>query len=107
MVNINSSLHHPINGAVVLPVIDSTPEQREHRLSVQALRSATKDPLKPEIRLQPDDLANVDSEILIREILRRVGEDPDREGLQQTPARIVRSWKEIYGGYQLLLRRRT
>jgi len=41
----------------------------------------------------------VDSKELIREILRRVGEDPDREGLQQTPARIVRSWKEIYGGY--------
>ncbi len=47
----------------------------------------------------PRDLSSVDSKELIREILRRVGEDPDREGLQQTPARIVRSWKEIYGGY--------
>jgi GTP cyclohydrolase I len=55
-------------------------------------------PLKS--RLPADDLAQVDSEELIREILRRVGEDPDREGLQQTPARIVRSWKEIYGGYE-------
>jgi GTP cyclohydrolase I len=47
----------------------------------------------------PRDLSIVDSKELIREILRRIGEDPDREGLQQTPARIVRSWKEIYGGY--------
>ena len=50
--------------------------------------------------LLPRDLSIVDSKELIREILRRVGEDPDREGLQQTPARIVRSWKEIYGGYE-------
>ena len=47
----------------------------------------------------PRDLSLVDSKELIREILRRIGDDPDREGLQQTPARIVRSWKEIYGGY--------
>ena len=53
----------------------------------------------PEPMPPPRDLSIVDSKELIREILRRVGEDPDREGLQQTPARIVRSWKEIYGGY--------
>jgi GTP cyclohydrolase I len=47
----------------------------------------------------PAELATVDSKELIREILRRIGEDPDREGLQQTPDRIVRSWKELYGGY--------
>jgi GTP cyclohydrolase I len=51
-------------------------------------------------RLPAGDLAQVDSKELIREILRRVGEDPDREGLRQTPARIVRLWKEIYGGYE-------
>lgn len=48
---------------------------------------------------KPLDLSAVDSKELLREILRRVGDDPDREGLQQTPDRIVRSWKEIYGGY--------
>ena len=46
------------------------------------------------------DLAQVESEDLIREILRRIGENPDREGLRETPARIVRSWKELYGGYR-------
>ena len=49
--------------------------------------------------LPPQHLALVDSEDLIREILPRVGEDPDREGLRETPARIVCSWKELYGGY--------
>jgi hypothetical protein len=57
-------------------------------------------PSRREGPLPPQDLALVDSEELIREILIRVGEDPDREGLQQTPARIIRSWKEIYGGYE-------
>lgn len=49
---------------------------------------------------EPADLASVDSEELIREILRRIGDDPDREGLDETPARIVRSWKELYRGYE-------
>lgn len=46
------------------------------------------------------DLARVESEELIREILRRIGENPDREGLRETPARIIRSWQELYGGYR-------
>lgn len=44
-------------------------------------------------------LSSVTPEQLLRELLRRIGEDPDREGLQQTPARIVRSWNELFGGY--------
>jgi|SRR6516164_841778 GTP cyclohydrolase I len=44
-------------------------------------------------------LEHVDSERLIREVLRRIGEDPDREGLKKTPTRIIRSWKELFSGY--------
>jgi len=44
-------------------------------------------------------LADVDSEELLRELFRRIGEDPEREGLRQSPARIVRSWKELFSGY--------
>jgi GTP cyclohydrolase I len=35
----------------------------------------------------------------IREILRLVGEDPDREGLLETPARVTRMYEEIFAGY--------
>lgn len=35
----------------------------------------------------------------IRKQLQAIGEDPDREGLLDTPARILRSWKELYAGY--------
>ncbi len=35
----------------------------------------------------------------IREVLRLVGEDPDREGLIDTPARVTRMYEEIFSGY--------
>lgn len=35
----------------------------------------------------------------VRTILRYIGEDPDREGLRETPLRVVKSWQRIYGGY--------
>jgi len=31
--------------------------------------------------------------------LEHIGEDPTREGLQKTPDRIIRAWKEIFQGY--------
>lgn len=39
------------------------------------------------------------SEQIIRDMLTAIGENPDREGLLDTPKRVVKSWKEIYGGY--------
>lgn len=37
----------------------------------------------------------------IREILRLIGEDVDREGLQDTPARVTRMYEEIFAGYSV------
>lgn len=37
-------------------------------------------------------------EAAVREILIAVGEDPDREGLQDTPARVARSYDELFAG---------
>ena len=34
----------------------------------------------------------------MREILEAIGEDPDRDGLQQTPARVARMYAEICAG---------
>jgi GTP cyclohydrolase IA len=50
-------------------------------------------------RSELSTLAHVDSKELLRELLRRIGEDPDREGLRQSPARIIRSWDELFSGY--------
>ena len=46
--------------------------------------------------LQPFDAARV--EAAVRELLIGIGENPDREGLAQTPARVAKSFAEIFGG---------
>ena len=38
------------------------------------------------------------AENAIRELLIAVGEDPDREGLRETPRRVARAYKEIFAG---------
>jgi len=38
-------------------------------------------------------------EMHVREILRLIGEDVDREGLLDTPARVTRMYEEIFSGY--------
>ena len=40
-----------------------------------------------------------EAEAAVRTLLRLAGEDPDREGLRDTPRRVVRSYKELFGGY--------
>lgn len=36
----------------------------------------------------------------IRRLLQFIGEDPHREGLKETPDRVMRSYAEIFGGYK-------
>jgi GTP cyclohydrolase IA len=47
----------------------------------------------------PVDLPRI--ERAVREILAAVGEDPDREGLLETPARVARMYAELFGGLHL------
>jgi GTP cyclohydrolase I len=42
----------------------------------------------------PDDVAAA-----VRTLIRWAGDDPDREGLLDTPARVARAWKEYARGY--------
>jgi GTP cyclohydrolase I len=45
---------------------------------------------------RPVDLPRI--ERAVREILAAVGEDPDREGLRETPARVARMYQELFSG---------
>ncbi|MCK9795135.1 GTP cyclohydrolase I FolE [Isoptericola sp. 4D.3] len=38
------------------------------------------------------------AEAAVRELLLAVGEDPEREGLRDTPARVARAYQEIFAG---------
>jgi GTP cyclohydrolase I len=44
----------------------------------------------------PVDIARI--ERAVREILSAVGEDPNREGLRETPARVARMYAELFSG---------
>jgi GTP cyclohydrolase I len=44
-------------------------------------------------------LQNASFEELVREMLTRIGEDPQREGLVATPGRVQRSWEFLARGY--------
>lgn len=35
----------------------------------------------------------------VRDLIRYIGDDPDREGLKDTPERVMRAWKEWAQGY--------
>ena len=48
-------------------------------------------PAKPTV---PDDVQDA-----IRVLIRWTGEDPEREGLVDTPSRVARAWKEYCEGY--------
>ena len=39
----------------------------------------------------------------VRLILEGVGEDPEREGLRETPARVARMYEEVLGGLEIVL----
>jgi GTP cyclohydrolase IA len=39
-------------------------------------------------------------EDLVKQLIEKVGEDPEREGLKNTPRRVVKAWEKIYSGYK-------
>lgn len=43
--------------------------------------------------------AEADAESVVVRLLEYIGEDVHREGLIDTPKRVVRSWEKLYGGY--------
>lgn len=41
-----------------------------------------------------------EAEAAVRTLLQWIGDDPDREGLQATPARVARAFEDWFSGYQ-------
>lgn len=51
-------------------------------------------------RMHEDNETHPDIEQAFREVLRWIGEDPDRDGLRETPARLIRAYQEYFSGYR-------
>jgi GTP cyclohydrolase IA len=52
-------------------------------------------------RRSPGRPTRVEAEEAVRTLLRWAGDDPTREGLVDTPARVVRAYEEFFAGYEL------
>lgn len=49
---------------------------------------------------QPAKVSDADAENAVRTLLNWLGDDSERESLKETPARVVRGWKEFFKGYK-------
>ena len=49
---------------------------------------------------EPSTLTSATYEDLVREMIVRLGEDPDREGLSRTPARVHKAMQFLVKGYK-------
>ena len=46
-----------------------------------------------------EPVTTAEAEAAVRTLIRWAGDDPGREGLRDTPARVVRSYRELFAGY--------
>ncbi|MBN8529332.1 MAG: GTP cyclohydrolase I FolE [Caulobacterales bacterium] len=45
-------------------------------------------------------VSQTEAEAAVRTLIRWAGDNPDREGLLETPARVARSYRELFSGYE-------
>ena len=78
----DSDLHAVVRASdVSAPPVDGRGETLEHRAT--------------------DGFDTRRAEAAVRELLIAIGEDPDREGLRETPARVARSYRELFAGLHI------
>ena len=46
-----------------------------------------------------DRPSQAEAEAAVRTLIRWIGDDPDREGLKETPKRVAKAYREMFGGY--------
>lgn len=63
-----------------------------------AVRDTAREEIKKAGRKRP---ARADVEAAVRLLIEWTGDDPDREGLVDTPARVVRAYEEFFEGYNI------
>src|SRR5258706_16306788 len=63
-------------------------------------RPSTNDQEPMKSTTEPNTLTSATYEDLLREMIVRLGEDPDREGLLRTPARVHKAMQFLVKGYK-------
>jgi GTP cyclohydrolase IA len=73
--------------------------KRKQKAKAKAKAAQPPETSKAELARTPSAIAEAEEHV--RGMLRFLGEDPEREGLLDTPARVVRAWGEHFAGYSL------
>ncbi|MCX5516141.1 GTP cyclohydrolase I FolE [Kaistia algarum] len=60
----------------------------------------TSKPREPEPRAAPVRPSQAEAEAAVRTLIAFAGDDPSREGLIETPARVAKAFREFYCGYE-------
>jgi GTP cyclohydrolase I len=66
-----------------------------------AIRAGTPPPLEGMQPGRDGRPSQADAEAAVRTLIRWAGDDPGREGLVDTPARVARSYQEMFAGYDV------
>ncbi|MDZ4734903.1 MAG: GTP cyclohydrolase I, partial [Rhodospirillaceae bacterium] len=59
------------------------------------------DTTRPDGRSSIERPDRAEAEAAVRTLIRWAGDDPDREGLAGTPARVARAYEEFFSGYDI------
>src|SRR5215475_13863466 len=62
--------------------------------------AVTRPPRPPVSHAEDSEERNPELERLIREVLKEIGENPDREGLERTPDRVAKAYRYLTSGYR-------
>jgi GTP cyclohydrolase I len=66
-----------------------------------AIRAGTPPPFADHSACAVERPTQQDAEAAVRTLIRWAGDDPGREGLLDTPARVARSYQEMFAGYDV------
>ncbi len=69
--------------------------------SETAIRAGTPPPIEGKCSARTGRPTEAEAEAAVRTLIRWAGDDPKREGLVDTPARVARSYREMFAGYDV------
>ena len=69
--------------------------------SEMAIRAGTPPPVEDGRPAPCDRPSAEDAAAAVRTLIRWAGDDPGREGLRDTPGRVIRSYREMFAGYEV------
>ena len=53
-----------------------------------------------QIKKNQQEVSDETAKEAVKTIIKWIGENPDREGLKSTPSRVIKAFKEYFGGYE-------